>query len=288
MVNILRMDVYRLVHGKSLWIMLAIIVAMAVTSAGAMAYIASPEFMQTLQSSGGGVVHIGFTNGSGPDASDYADAAEVTAMMEGSLTPQALVGSLFLNGSGLSCLFVIFIAIFLAAEFESGFSKNVFTAQPSRLAFLAVRTVEIIALAAVFTLVTTGVTVATAAAAGFNLLPTTLPDVLLWGALVTLGIAGFGMLTALVVWLTHKMSASLVVGIILAAGIGTMLLQGVALLVPGVSFLTDFTLTTCLASLSKGFDAAGGLGPVHILLVAAAFIVGSAAIGGLALQKKDV
>lgn len=143
------MDLYRLVHGKSLWIMLAIIVAMAVISSGLMAYIASPEFIQTLQSSSN--VNIGFTDNAGPDASDYADAAEASAMMSGSMTPQALVGSVFLNGGGLSCVFAIFIAIFLAAEFESGFSKNVFTAQPNRLALLVVRTVEIIALAAVFT-----------------------------------------------------------------------------------------------------------------------------------------
>lgn len=287
MANILRMDLYRLVHGKSLWILLAVIVAMAVLSSGLMAYIASPEFTQTLQSPNG-AMRIGFTDGAGPDASDYADAAEVNAMMAGSMTPQALVGSLFLNGGGLACLFVIFIAIFLAAEFESGFSKNVFTAQPNRLAFLAVRTVEIVVLAAVFTLVTSGATIATAAAVGFELIPTTLPDLLLWGALVTLGIAGFGMLTALVVWLTRKMSASLVVGILLAAGMATILFQGVALLVPDASFLMDFTLSSCLASLSKGVDAAGGLSSVHIALVSAAFIVGSAAVGGLALQKRNV
>lgn len=277
---------YRLVHGKSLWIMLAIIVAMAAISSGLMAYIASPEFIQTLQSSSN--VNIGFTDNAGPDASDYADAAEASAMMSGSMTPQALVGSVFLNGGGLSCLFAIFIAIFLAAEFESGFSKNVFTAQPNRLAFLAVRTVEIIALAAVFTLVTSCVTIGTAAIVGFNLIPTSALDLLLWGALVTLAIAGFGMLTALVVWLTRKMSASLVIGILLAAGIATILFQVIALLVPSASFLLDFTLTGCLGSLSKGLDVAGGLSPVHILLVTAAFIVGSAALGGLALQKKDV
>ena len=78
------------------------------------------------------------------------------------------------------------------------------------------------------------------------------------------------------------------VGILLAAGMATILFQGVALLVPDASFLMDFTLSSCLASLSKGVDAAGGLSSVHIALVSAAFIVGSAAVGGLALQKRDV
>lgn len=280
------MDLYRLIHGKSLWIMLAVIVALAVMSSGMMAYIASPEFAGTLQS--GSTVHIGFTDSSAPDASDYEDAAEVGAMFNDGIAPEALVGNVFLSGGGLACLFVIFIAIFLAAEFESGFSKNVFTVQPNRFAFLAARTVEIIVLAVVFAAVVIVATLATASVVGLKLTATPLPDLLAWGALVALVAAGFGMLTALVVWVTRKMAPALVVGLLLGAGLATIAIQALVLLVPSASFLTDLTLTSCMVSLSQGFNVAGGLSPVHILLVAAAFIAGSAALGGLVLQKKDV
>ena len=134
------MDLYRLVHGKSLWIFLGIIAVMAAISAATMAYITDPAFVQSMQAaSASGAptgVHIGFSNGSGPSADDLAETNALAAQLSQGMTPEALVGSVFLGGGGLSCLFVVFLAIFLAAEFESGFSKNVFTVQPSRLAFL--------------------------------------------------------------------------------------------------------------------------------------------------------
>lgn len=73
MANILRMDLYRLVHGKSLWIMLAIVVAISVMSVGMMAYIAGPEFAATLQSASAnrpGSFHVGIAVEGSPDASD--------------------------------------------------------------------------------------------------------------------------------------------------------------------------------------------------------------------------
>ena len=291
MANILRMDLYRLVHGKSLWIMLGVIVCMAVVSAAFMAYVSSPAYLDSLQAagaSGTGGIHIGITAGNGPDAGDDQDAAEAAALMTAGTSAEALVGTLFLNGGGLAVLFVIFIAIFLAAEFESGFSKNVFTVQPNRLAFLATRTVEVVVLAAAFVVVTVAATLATAFAAGFELAPIQPWDLALWGALVTLALAGFGMLTALVTWLTRKMAPSLVVGILLGAGIATLLVQGLVLLVPSASFVADCTLSACMASLALGVDQAGGLSSLHIALTALAFIAASVALGGVALQKKDV
>ena len=118
MANILRMDLYRLVHGKSLWIMLGVIVCMAVVSAAFMAYVSSPAYLDSLQAagaSGTGGIHIGITAGNGPDAGDYQDAAEAAALMTAGTSAEALVGTLFLNGGGLAVLFFIFIAIFLAA-----------------------------------------------------------------------------------------------------------------------------------------------------------------------------
>lgn len=291
MANILRMDLYRLVHGKSLWIMLAIVVAISVMSVGMMAYIAGPEFAATLQSAsanGPGSFHVGIAVEGSPDASDLEDIAEAGSMMTSGMTAEALVGTMFLNGGGLAVIFVIFIAIFLTAEFESGFSKNVFTVQPNRLAFLAARTIEVVVLAAAFTVVTTVATIAMAFATGIVLAPLQPVDLLLWGALVTLGLAGFGMLTALAAWVTRKMTASLVAGILLGAGLAALLVQGFVLLVPSASFLANFTLSACLASLSHGVGAAAILGSPHIALVSFAFIALCAVAGGIALQKKDI
>ena len=217
MANILRMDLYRLVHGKSLWIFLAVITVLAVISAATMAYITDPAFVQSMQAaSASGAptgVHIGFSNGSGPSADDLAETNALVAQLVQGMTPEALVGNVFLGGGGLSCLFVVFLAIFLAAEFESGFSKNVFTVQPSCLAFLGARIVEILVLAALFTVMIVAATLATAAVTGLELASSPLPDFALWGVLVAVVAAGFGMLTALAVWATRKMAAGIGIGI---------------------------------------------------------------------------
>lgn len=290
MANILRMDLYRLVHGKSLWIFLAVITVLAVISAATMAYITDPAFVQSMQAaSASGAptgVHIGFSNGSGPSADDLAETNALVAQLVQGMTPEALVGNVFLGGGGLSCLFVVFLAIFLAAEFESGFSKNVFTVQPNRLAFLGARFLEIAVLAAVFTALIVVATLATAAVAGLPLIMSPLPDLLLWTALVVLAATGFGMLTALAVWVTRKMAAGIVIGIVLAAGLVTLALQSVLLLFPSASFLADFTLSSCMSSLSLGL--AGPLGVPHIALVCAAFIIVAAAASAVVLQRKDV
>ena len=289
MVNIMRMDLYRLVHGKSLWIFLAAIAALAAMGAGMMGVVTDPAFMESMAMSytngAPAGVNIGFSS-SGPDASDLAEANAAVAMLAQGLSPEALIGNVFLGGGGLSCLFVVFLAIFLASEFESGFSKNVFTVQPRRLALLGARTLEVLVLAALFTALMIGATLATAAVVGLELEPTPPTDQLLWGALVALTAAGFGMLTALAVWATRKMAAGIVIGIVLGAGLVTAGLQALLLLAPSASHLADYTLSSCMASLSQGLG--GPLGAPHIALVGVAFIAVAAALSAVALRKKDV
>ncbi len=289
MVNIMRMDLYRLVHGKSLWIFLAAIAALAAMGAGMMGVVTDPAFMESMAMSytngAPAGVNIGFSS-SGPDASDLAEANAAVAMLAQGLSPEALIGNVFLGGGGLSCLFVVFLAIFLASEFESGFSKNVFTVQPRRLALLGARTLEVLVLAALFTALMIGATLATAAVVGLELEPTPPTDLLLWGALVALTAAGFGMLTALAVWATRKMAAGIVIGIVLGAGLVTAGLQALLLLAPSASHLADYTLSSCMASLSQGLG--GPLGAPHIALVGVAFIAVAAALSAVALRKKDV
>ena len=289
MANIMRMDLYRLVHGKSLWVFLVAIAALAAMGAGMMGVVTDPAFMESMTMSytngAPAGVNIGFSS-SGPDASDLAEANAAVAMLAQGLSPEALIGNVFLGGGGLSCLFVVFLAIFLASEFESGFSKNVSTVQPSRLALLGARTLEVLVLAALFTALMIGATLATAAVVGLGLAPTPPTDLLLWGALVALTAAGFGMLTALAVWATRKMAAGIVIGIVLGAGLVTAGLQALLLLAPSASHLADYTLSSCMASLSQGLG--GPLGAAHIALVGVAFIAVAVALSAVALRKKDV
>ena len=234
MVNIMRMDLYRLVHSKSLWVFLAIIVALAAISTSMVAYVSSPAFAESLKSVQG--LHVGFS-----DAGSIAEASVALESLVQNLSAESLVGSSLLSGGALACLFAIFVAIFLTAEFEGGFAKNVLSAQPNRLALLAARSVEIAVLAVAFTAVSIGATLAIAAVTGLELAPTSPADLALWAALVALSVAAFGMLTALGAWATRKMAASIVIGVVLASGVVTAMLKGVLALFPSAPHIADYT-----------------------------------------------
>ena len=46
MFNLLKSDIYRLVHGKMLWVAAIVLVALAVLAAGMMLWVSSPEFVR--------------------------------------------------------------------------------------------------------------------------------------------------------------------------------------------------------------------------------------------------
>ena len=71
------------------------------------------------------------------------------------------------------------------------------------------------------------------------------------------------------------------IGILLASGLVTLGIQGLGMLVPGISFLSDYTLSSCMGSLSLGLG--GPLGAVHIALVGAAFIASPINCGAIAM-----
>ena len=73
---------------------------------------------------------------------------------------------------------------------------------------------------------------------------------------------------------------------LLASGLVTLGIQGLGMLVPSISFLSDYTLSSCMGSLSLGLG--GPLGAVHIALVGAAFIAVAAVLSAAVLKRKDV
>ena len=80
--------------------------------------------------------------------------------------------------------------------------------------------------------------------------------------------------------------AGIGIGILLASGLVTLGIQGLGMLIPSLSFLADYTLSSCMGSLSLGLG--GPLGAEHIALVGTAFIAVAGALCALVLKRKDV
>lgn len=281
-----------MVRSKSLWICLGCIVFFVALAAGLLAYATSPAFLEAMTANGN--THISTSAGmsfgiSSPDDAFTAnDVAEAQAMLT-STSQITFIGSMMIKGGALAMAFIIFIAIFLGSEFETGFSKNVFASHPNRLAFLGARLIEIVILAAVFTTVTIVSTLLATAVVGFDLAPAPLGDLVLWAALVVLVIAAFAMITAFVVWLTRKMAAGIVVGVLLVSGMVSALIKSVLSLFPSVSHLGDFMLASCMESLGAfGLNDPGALSVPHVAGVALAFLVVCTVLSAVVLKKKDI
>lgn len=286
------MDLYRMIRSKSLWICLGCIVFFIALAAGLLAYATSPAFLETMTASGN--AHIGISAGTnfGISTSDSAftagNIAEAQAMLT-STSQITFIGTMMIKGGALAMVFIIFVAIFLGSEFETGFSKNVFASHPNRLAFLGARLVEIVALAAVFTAVTIVSSLVSMAVTGFELAPAPVGDMVLWAALVTLVISAFAMITALVIWVTRKMSAGIVVGVLLVSGMVSALIKAVLSLFPSVSHVGDFMLGSCMESLGTfGLNDPGALSVPHVAGVGLAFLVACTVLSAVALKKKDI
>lgn len=224
-------------------------------------------------------------------AQDMAGSiAEAEAMIT-STSQAGFAGNVMLNGGGLATLFVVFVAIFYAGEFETGYSKNIFTAQQNRVVYFAARLVEIVILALIFTVVSLGVTLICLAFSGLDLAATPAPELFAWLGLVALVLVAFGMLTMLVVWLTRKMAAGIVVGISFSSGIVAMLLMGILSLFPSVSGLGDYMLYSCMKALASGPDVlsvAAGIGAPHIAITALCFVALYAVLSFVVVKKKDI
>ena len=295
MVNILRMDLYRLLRSKSLWICLGITVALAAMTIGVLGLLTNADFMQWAQSSGAtvssasnSVVNIGVNGNSTMSTEEITQSIVQAQEAISSSSLLTMTGTTLVNGNALAIMFTIFLSIFLASEFESGYSKNVFTVQPNRIAFLGARLVEIVLTAALFTAVSLASVALVGAIAGLSFAPTSAADLLLWGTLVTLVLSGFGMAIALIIWLTRKVAAGIIGDVVLVTGMLVMMVQALLSLFPALSHLSDFTLYACMSALGRGLYVDGGLSVAHIAGVGLAFVIVYAALSAVALKKKDI
>ena len=90
MFNLLKSDVYRLVHGKMLWVAAIVLVALSALAAGMMHWVSSPEFLRMTATSFEMTMNVsdGATGGAGVlgegDAAAANEAAEAAAAADAS------------------------------------------------------------------------------------------------------------------------------------------------------------------------------------------------------------
>jgi ABC-2 type transport system permease protein len=198
------------------------------------------------------------------------------------------LGSMLIGGGLIALVISIFIALFISAEFDSGFIKNVFTARTSRASFFASKFIVIIAIVAIFSLVGIGASLACSSLAGFNISAVPLSELALWSGLVILTISALSMLVSLLVWFFRGKVVGVLAAVFLSSGLIMSIVKMFLSLIPSLSHVVDYTLFGCWSALSQGLDVAGSLSSPHIALVGGGFLVLYSILSYLTIKKKDV
>ena len=294
MFNFLRMDFYRMVHSKTTWIFVGIIAISCIFITGVMGYLSSDAFKELYLAAqaGAGNGDLSVIMGSPSfgvtaiTSSDLADA-NLVMMMTGGTIP-AFLGGIFINGGALSTLVMLYVALFFASEFDSGFAKNIFTTRTNRVAFFASKAVFMLAVAVGFSAFAFGLLYLGSLVIGLDLQGAPLGDFALWCALVVLVLFTLAMIVAFVTWLIRNKVAGILVAVFVGANVVYQLVTLICQLIPALNEVPNYLLSGCLASLGSATEGTGNLDALHILGVAVVFLVVFSIGSIVSLKKKDI
>lgn len=294
MFNLLKSDIYRLVHGKMLWVSLALTALFVVGAAGLVWFATTPQFAQM-------VAEQAEHDQQNATASDYRQddmslsAAETTAEGTTEPTPEATAGMAvrFTDGSGanltpeevetlnekelpsrtnayaqvlvaggvLATIVSLVIALFLANDFETGFAKNVFVGRGRRrAAYYLEKLVLCGVLSAAFLLAGMVLTDGAFALAGFEYRASeTLGEYWGWVALAWLAVTMYAMATGATVLLTRSKAVGIVFALVVATGaLASIVMTVASTFAPAFPVLDD--AVKWLPASSVALLSSGGVG----------------------------
>lgn len=292
MLNCLRMDFFRMIHSKTTWIFTAIVVVSAAMTTGLMGYMGSDAFKDAYFSAQSAAEMGNFSmglsvGGNAPSAQEISQAATPLAVLTGG-NILSYFGSVFVSGGFITIMTSLYAALFLSSEFDSGFAKNIFSAQVGRGAFFASKIVALLAAAFVICTLAFGMLFLGSLVIGMKLEFVAPLDFALWFALVVLVAFSFEMLVALVVWFTRSKVTGILVAVFVGGAIVYQIIALICSLIPALKSVPDFLLTGCMQSLGKATEVFGPLGATHIALVGLTFAAVCAVGSILALKKRDI
>ncbi|HIW75495.1 MULTISPECIES: hypothetical protein [Gordonibacter] len=308
MFNLLKSDIYRLVHGKFLWVGLAILVVYVALAVGLVWFGTTPTFAQMVneQTETGQAAEVGpnatfrITDGSGANLS----SEEVTSLNEKVIPSRTYsYAQILISVGALTLLICLIIGELLLTDFEAGFAKNIFAGRGRRWVYYAEKLVLCAVVSAVFLLIGMALTDVGFALAGFEHRQTeTLGEFWGWVVLAWLAVMMYATATAIAVGLTRSKAVSISFVILVSTGIlASVVMTPVAALAPALPILTD--LMQWLPTSSVKLLGSGGIGllssvegtavegltvPAQIALVAGVVIAACTALAVAVCPRKDV
>lgn len=295
MLNLLKSDLYRLAHGKMIWICSLIVVCAMLLGVAMLWFVTTDAFRAMVEQSasanqasqGDFAITVG-----GSDV----DPGQLESLAKSALTPPGMTNLVAANISGgfLTMMIGLFTALFLLSDFETGFVKGVLSARRRKSVYYLEKTVVIALVSLVFLLLSIASAAIGSAIAGFTFTdPETAGAFLLWSGLTWLIVFTYGCITACVTWITRSKAA----GVVTAVAVAGSLLETIVVsigesLFKGISIVADALSWLPLSSLSLIAKGSSGLSTSeawsHVLITGLVCVLAFSAISLLTTRKKDI
>lgn len=228
MFSLLKSDVYRLVHGKMLWVSIGALLAICLCGGLAVWFGTTPEFaamvneqtQENVESQG----EISVSN------SADLDGDEVQALNEKVIKSRTYAyGNTFMT-IFLELIVSLIAALLVASDFDSGFAKNIFSGRQNRTVYYSEKLVLIALISGGLLLIGMLISDVVYAVAGFSYGYTeTLGEFWGWVVLAWLQLIAYAFATACVVWATRSKTFGVVFAALVSTGFVESLLSTAAL-----------------------------------------------------------
>lgn len=222
MFNLLKSDFYRALRSVSLWVCLGLLVAVIAAAAFSMNYLCSPEFAQLVQNTMTEESLEGMTDEE--KAQTIADGQEAieevqSLNMKELASPTDLWANVFVDGGLVGLLGSMFVALFLAQDFKSGFARNLPMDRRGRLSYFGEKLLFVTIIQLVFLLVAALVASGLFGVLGFTYLATdSAGGIALWLAQAWLVSCAYAFIVAWLVWLLRSDTVGVVAAVAVSTG----------------------------------------------------------------------
>ncbi len=268
MLNLLRMDLYRMLRSKSVYICLAILLMMVMVSLGMVSLVATPQGQEM-------AVERGIFT-----AEDLAQTEDILQGVDTLL----MLRQTGMDGGMYNLIFGIWVMLFVCMDYQSGFMKNLMAIHQNRWNYVAskILTAGIVSLCY---LVLQCIAVLMMNRVLGNVVPyTSFGDMLFyltWAWLLTVAFAS--MIILVCVW-----TRSVAAGTLAAVLLGTGMVVGPLYALLNMLHVGGWLRYTIYFSLSMGPGHYGSLADLYVYLVGGGFLILYAAAAGIVLRKQDL
>lgn len=268
MLNLLRMDLYRIFRNKSFYICFGILAFANVLAFLILFIIINPETRDFIMQHGAELTS---------DAADIESSLANTTILE--VFRQGTVGGGFLSvTTGLLC------ALFVCMDFESGFVKNIMAAHENKWDYILSKAAVFGVINFLYLTVTFLATLLLNVLSGGIFMYSSPGDILFYLFSAWMIVNGFSSLTLLICMVTRSKAAGVAGAICLNSGLVVMIASTVFSLF-GFHWIFDYSLYTTLASLPSTFQGNYSLRPI---ITGAVFFILYTVISKIVLASKDI